>query len=180
MQQFLKIFFKDNGSKFGFMLVSIILILTFIVPVLLATNYSDINLDNVLKQPNSKDWFGTDQYGRDYFTRVLYGGRNSLISSFIIISSAVLLGFLFGIISGFYGGIMDEVVMRICDLIMSFPPFILAMAIAFTLGPGLKNTVLALIILWWPSYARLVRGVVLSIKEKDIQRDTDRSLKNVR
>ncbi|MBI4276812.1 MAG: ABC transporter permease [Armatimonadetes bacterium] len=134
-------------------------------PVLTPYDPIKVNMDRQLLPPGRAHWFGTDEAGRDLFTRMAHGARFSLGSAAAIIGLATAAGFLIGGFSGYLGGRLDEAVMRLCDLIMAFPLLILAMAIAIALGPGLRSSVVALAAAWWPSYARLVRGMVLILKE---------------
>ena len=120
-----------------------------------------------LTSPNAAHWMGTDALGRDVFTRVLYGARQSLPVSVAVIFFAVLIGTVLGSAAGFIGGWVDSVIMRLVDLTLAFPAIFLAMAIAAALGPGLRNAFLAMVIVWWPIYARLMRAQVLSIKGRE-------------
>ena len=120
-----------------------------------------------LKPPSAAHWFGTDQLGRDVLSRVLYGGRLSLPAGLAVVVLAGAIGTAIGAISGFAGGWLDEIMMRITEVFMAFPTIILAMAIASALGPSLVNAILAMVVVWWPSYARVVRGLVLSVKAND-------------
>jgi peptide/nickel transport system permease protein len=120
-----------------------------------------------LLSPSASHWLGTDTLGRDVFTRMLYGSRGSLPTAAGVIVLTVIIGSALGSISGFRGGWIDAVIMRACDVVLAFPPILLAMAVAAALGPGLRNTVLALIVVWWPVYARLLRGQTLAIKNRD-------------
>lgn len=120
-----------------------------------------------LQGPSGSHWLGTDALGRDVLTRTLYGARESLPVSFAVIVGAVGIGSALGAVAGARGGWLDAVVMRFTDTVLAFPPILLAMAVAAALGPGLRNTMIALVIVWWPIYARLLRGQVLSIKHRD-------------
>lgn len=120
-----------------------------------------------LEPPSSEHWFGTDQLGRDVFSRVLYGGRLSLPSGLAVIVIAGIAGTIIGALAGFIGGWTDEFMMRITEMFISFPTIILAMAVAAALGPSLVNAILAMVIVWWPNYARVVRALVMSVKTSD-------------
>jgi peptide/nickel transport system permease protein len=120
-----------------------------------------------LKPPTAAHLFGTDQLGRDVFTRVLYGGRLSLPAGIAVVIVAGLIGTAVGALAGYAGGWLDELVMRLTEVFMAFPTIILAMAIAAALGPSLVNAILAMVVVWWPNYARVVRGLVLSVKANE-------------
>jgi peptide/nickel transport system permease protein len=120
-----------------------------------------------LQPPSSTHWFGTDMLGRDVFTRVLYGGRISLPVGFGVVIVALVIGGLIGALAGFRAGWVDSVLMRFTDMVMAFPIIILAMTIAAALGPGLDHTMIALVAVSWPRYARVTRGLVLTVKENE-------------
>lgn len=119
-----------------------------------------------LKGPSSAHWMGTDPLGRDVFSRVLMGARVSLKSVLVIIVSAVGVGMLLGAIGGYFGGLLDDAIMRVTDCFLAFPALVLALTIAGALGPSLTNAMLAVSVVWWPWYARLTRGQVLAVKEE--------------
>jgi peptide/nickel transport system permease protein len=120
-----------------------------------------------LQPPSADHWFGTDALGRDVLSRTLHGARFSLIMSCAVIVCAVLIGSTIGAIAGYMGGLVDGAAMRLVDITLSFPPILLAMAVTASLGPGLENAAIAMIIVWWPVYARLMRGQVLSVKSRE-------------
>jgi peptide/nickel transport system permease protein len=126
-----------------------------------------INTDVRFQGPGALHWMGTDNLGRDIASRTLAGTGLALQSCLIILVSATLIGLLVGCISGYYGGIVDEVLMRISDVFIAFPGLVLALAIAAALGPSLTHAMIAISVVWWPSYARLVRGLVLAMKERE-------------
>ncbi len=120
-----------------------------------------------LQSPNASQWLGTDAVGRDVLVRTLFGARDSLPTAAAVIVLTILIGSALGAIAGFRGGLVESIVMRISDIVLAFPPIFLAMAVAAALGPGLRNTVIALVLVWWPIYARLLRGQVLTIKNRE-------------
>jgi peptide/nickel transport system permease protein len=120
-----------------------------------------------LQGPSDAHWFGTDQLGRDVLARVLYGGRTSLPAGLLVIASATVIGTIFGAIGGYIGGLGDELLMRFTEVFMAFPIIILAMAIAAALGPSVNNAVIAMVVVWWPSYARIIRSLVISVKSNE-------------
>ena len=119
-----------------------------------------------LLPPSSEHFFGTDDLGRDVFTRVILGAGVSLKIGIIAISITMFIGISLGAIAGFYGGWVDEIIMRITDIFLAFPNLLLAMAIAAALKPGLTSAMLAISLTWWPWYTRLVRGLTLQLKNQ--------------
>jgi len=119
-----------------------------------------------LQPPNATNWFGTDQLGRDIFSRVVYGARVSLPYALQLVVMSAVLGTVLGAIAGYFGGWIDGVIMRAADLVMAFPDIILAMAVVAALGPNLFNAVLAVVIVSWPIYARVVRSMILTLRDE--------------
>jgi peptide/nickel transport system permease protein len=117
--------------------------------------------------PSAGHWFGTDELGRDELSRVLYGARISIPLALLLVTLALLIGGTLGAVAGYFGGLMDGLVMRAADLVFAFPAIILAMVVTAALGPTVRNAVLALVIVSWPSYARVVRGLVLSVGQAE-------------
>lgn len=120
-----------------------------------------------LNAPSGAHWFGTDNFGRDIFSRVIYGGRYSLLAGVVTVILSGIIGTFYGAIAGYVGGMVDNVMMRFSEMILSFPSLVLAMIINAVLGSDLFNTLFALVIVSWPTYARLMRSVVLSVKENE-------------
>lgn len=145
-----------------------LLILSVITFPTLFSHYDPNGLDiiNRLQPPSVKHLFGTDEGGRDIFTRLLHGARDSLGATILIVGFAGLMGTIVGSLAGWFGGRFDIILMRLVDVFLSFPYLVLAMALASALGRDLKSAVISLSLVWWPSFARLVRGQILSIKEK--------------
>jgi peptide/nickel transport system permease protein len=125
------------------------------------------NLAERLAPPSSRHWFGTDPLGRDIWSRTLYGARISIPVGIAAVALAVLFGTLVGVVSGSMGKLVDEILMRTTELMLAFPSVILALVITAALGAGIGNALIAIAIAWWPQYARIVRGLVLSVKERD-------------
>jgi len=121
---------------------------------------------NKFMSPSGKHFFGTDELGRDIFSRVLYGPRISLTSAIITVGLALLIGIPLGAIAGFMGGAIDELIMRITDMFLSFPPILLAIVMVSLIGASLNSAILSIAVSWWPWYTRLVRGQTVSLKEK--------------
>jgi peptide/nickel transport system permease protein len=120
-----------------------------------------------LSPPSPEFLLGTDALGRDELSRTLAGGSVSILNGIAIVAAAAFIGTAVGLIAGFFGGWVDEVLMRLADLVFAFPGIILAMAIAAALGPSVQNAVIAAAISWWPAYARAVRSIVLSMRESE-------------
>jgi peptide/nickel transport system permease protein len=119
------------------------------------------------QSPSSANLFGTDELGRDVLSRVIYGARISVPIALLLVSLAAVIGGVFGGIAGYFRGLVDGVSMRLVDLVFAFPPIILAMVVAAVLGRGLRNAALAIVVVAWPSYARVVRGLVLSVGDSE-------------
>jgi peptide/nickel transport system permease protein len=131
--------------------------------------YAPLKQDMVhrLSPPSALHLMGTDQLGRDVLSRVIYGGRISLPVGFLVVALSTVVGTVLGSIAGFVGGAVDTALMRITDMVMGFPAIILAMAIAAALGAGIEKSTLAVVVVWWPNYARIVRSLVISVRQNE-------------
>ena len=130
---------------------------------LLAPDAPDaVQIARRLQPPGAANWFGTDALGRDILSRVLYGARISLLAGVVVVLIGGVVGTLIGGVAAYIGGKFEEGMMRVTDVVMCFPPTILALAIAASLGIGVTNTILAMLVVWWPKFARLARSVVIS------------------
>jgi peptide/nickel transport system permease protein len=145
----------------GMVVVLAWVVAIFAAPLLAPQNPIEPTMD-LLQAPSGAHWFGTDELGRDVFSRVIYASRVSLPLAFLLVVLAVVIGGIIGAIAGFFGGWVDSVLMRVVDIVFAFPAIVLAMVVTAVLGPGLQNAVLALALVTWPTYARVVRGLVLS------------------
>lgn len=166
LQTVIRRFKRHKLGYFSFWFLIFIVVLIIVVP-LLSPYESDAIVGGFSQAPSAKHWLGTDQVGRDMFTRLFTGAG---ISLFVALSATVLstvLGILLGLLSGYFGSWVDQVVMRITDVVMSFPYLLLVLVAAAIFGPGLWNMIIILGIVDWPAMARLVRSNVISIREKN-------------
>lgn len=148
-------------------LVLLLLLTAMAAPLLSPYDPTEATMRNAYLPPSAEHIFGTDKLGRDCFSRVLYGARASLSGVLLLVSTVFVVGTSMGVVSGYFGGKVDMVIMRISDMMISFPGMILAIAVAGILGGSLVNAVLALTIVSWTKYARLARSMVLKIKRRD-------------
>jgi len=167
MKRAVRHFVFNPLSLLGVLFIVLLILTGVLAPVLAPYDPIEISPDRRLAPPNSANWLGTDEVGRDILSRVIHGARISLEIGVTIVFFAAVIGLVIGLISGFFGGVLDQTLMRFTDMFMSFPTLILAIAMTAALGPSLFNAVLAMIIVWWPIYARLIRGEVLAVKEKE-------------
>ena len=151
----------------GLVIVTVWIFVALVAPAISPFHPLQQNLADRLQTPNSVYLMGTDELGRDIFSRVLWGAQITIPAGFAVIIIGSLIGTIVGAISGYVGGLADELLMRFTELFMAFPTIILAMAVTAALGPDIKNAILALVIVWWPSYARVVRGLVLEVKSQE-------------
>lgn len=160
--------FKTNKRFALFTVLAFLLLAAAIfAPVLTSYMPTEASMKDAFLPPSSEHLFGTDKLGRDCFSRVLYGARNSLASVLILVALVFAVGTTLGIISGYYGGKVDMVIMRIADIFISFPGVLLAIAMAGVLGGSMINSVIAITCATWPKYARLGRSLVLKIKQQE-------------
>jgi len=161
---FRSLFLKRPTTLIGLILVLVILLCAVFAGILTASTPHEINVDSRLLAPNSNNLMGTDEFGRDVFTRVLYGARNTLFVALFVVVLAVGLGLLFGLIAGYYPK-LDSPVMRVMDGLMAFPGIILAIAMMGAMGPSILNVIVALGIVYTPRVTRVVRSYILSLRE---------------
>ncbi len=152
-------------SLLGSSLFLIFILIAILAPYIAPHDPFKINLIEAFEPPNKDHLFGTDEMGRDILSRVVWGCRISLRVGVTVVAVSLSIGTLLGGLAGYIGGKVDEIIMRFTDLVLAFPSLILALALAAALGPGLDNAMFAISVTWWPWYARLVRGQVLSIRE---------------
>ena len=158
---------RNTALIVGTIIVGVWVVVAAFAPWLAPHSPTDLDVMNRLEAPGPAHLFGTDEAGRDNFSRVLYGARITMPLAFVVILIASLFGSGLGAVAGYVGGRVDEVLMRIVDVVLAFPPIVLAMAITATLGAGLRNAMFAILLVSWPEFSRLMRAQVLAIKEND-------------
>lgn len=151
----------------GALIMLLFVLAALLAPLLAPYDPLDQNVVDGLRPPSAEYPLGTDKLGRDILSRLLYGAQISLVVGLAVVTGSGLIGGTIGLFAGYLGGWADEVMMRITDVFFAFPALILAMAIAGALGPSLQNALIAIVAVTWPVYARLVRGQVLTIKERE-------------
>lgn len=162
-----KKFFQNKMAVLGLIVIILFVILSVFAPLFTKLDPNQTDLLNIRGCPNAEHILGTDDLGRDIFTRLLYGGRISIAVGVISMALQLAIGVTVGTLAGYFGGILDKIVMRIVDVIMCFPFFVIAIALASVLGGSMTNLVLIIGMLMWPGIARIVRSQVLVIKENE-------------
>ena len=150
----------------GAALVGLLLLVALLAPWLATHDPERLGMTTRLRPPSSQFWFGTDEFGRDLYSRIVYGSRISLAVAATVIVIATSVGVTLGAIGAYRGGRWDEGVMRLADIFMAFPDLVLAMALSAAFGANLVSAIIAVSIVWWPTYARLIRGQILGLKQQ--------------
>lgn len=159
--------FKNKLAIIGAVILLLLILAAIFAPQLVPYNPLEQKVIEGLNPPSAAHWFGQDKLGRDIFSRMIYGSRISIWVGLATVSISLSIGMAVGAISGYYGGFVDELFMRLVDILMAFPGILLAIAMVAVLGPGLNHVILALCLIGWVGYARLVRGQVLFLRELD-------------
>jgi peptide/nickel transport system permease protein len=145
----------------GGLLIVLWVFIAIAAPLIAPSQPDVVDIAQRLQRPSAEHWFGTDALGRDILSRVIYGARISLVAGIVVVLIGGVVGTLIGGAATYIGGRVEEAMMRLTDVVMCFPPTILALAIAASLGIGVTNTILAMLVVWWPKFARLARSVVI-------------------
>ena len=162
-----RVLLRNRMAVLGAAVVLLWVMVALLAPLVAPYDPIDQQVRQRLQAPSAAHLLGVDELGRDVFSRVLYGCRVSLPVAAVVVLAATLFGTLYGGLAGFAGAWLDEGAMRLVDMVLAFPSLILAMAIAAALGPSIQNSMLALLLVWWPPYARVARGQVLGLKHRD-------------
>lgn len=155
----------DKLALLGLIIVTLVVLVGILAPYLMPHDPLKVALDQRLSPPSRAYPLGTDHLGRCLLSRLIYGTRISLAAAAMALATIMLISIPFGTVAGYYGGRVDNLLMRLVDILLAFPDLILALVIAGMLGPGLFNVMLAVASVWWVGYARVIRGMVLSVKE---------------
>jgi peptide/nickel transport system permease protein len=166
-QRFVRVFSKRKLVLFGLFIITLLIITAIIAPVLAPYNPNAQNLSQTLQAPSRDYWLGTDHLGRDQASRLIFGTRVALQVGFFSVGLASIIGLTLGLISAYYGGWLDNIIMRFIDAVMAIPFLVLALVIAAVLGGGLTNVIISLGIALVPTYCRLMRSQVLSVIQSD-------------
>lgn len=158
---------KSRTAIFGIIIIILFTLIALLAPVISPYDPMEQNFIKSFRPPSSEHYLGTDEFGRDVFSRIIYGSRISLQIGFVAVFISLIVGVTVGLIAGYYGGWIDMAVMRVMDLMLSFPYILLALVIMSILGPGIYNAMVAIGIVYVPQYARIVRSSVLSVKKKE-------------
>ncbi|MCS6847934.1 MAG: ABC transporter permease [Anaerolineae bacterium] len=158
---------RNRSAAIGSAIVLFWLLIALLAPLIAPYSPTAQRVTNRLKPPSAQHVFGTDELGRDIFSRVLYGARVSLPVALAVVAMTGTVGVLLGAVAGYAGGLLDEIIMRVADAVLAFPSLILAIAITAALGPGLQNAALAIALVLWPEYARLIRSQVIALREME-------------
>lgn len=158
---------RSKAAVFGLVIISLMLLCALFAPLIATHDYAKQDLPSMLQPPSKAHLFGTDEFGRDIFSRVVYGSRVSMKVGFLAVGISLLTGLFFGCIAGYYGRLLDSVICALIDIALAFPMTLLAIAIIAVLGPGLFNVCLAIALSSWGSFARISRGQFLSLKNQE-------------
>ena len=157
---------RNVGAMLGLIILAVLVFVALSADLIRPFDSYAIQVQDKFQSPSLQHPMGTDDLGRDIFSRVIDGTRISFRVALLVLGLAGAIGTVLGTLAGYAGGVVDEVIMRVADIFLAFPSFLLAMAIVAALGPGIENAILAIGVAWWPRYARLLRGQVLTVKHE--------------
>lgn len=166
-ESFLKKLFSNKGAVFGAIVILIFILTALFAPLLAPYKYDLMNMPNMLVAPGGRNLLGTDEFGRDILSRIIYGSRISLFVGFGAVSISMLIGIVLGALAGYFGGWIDYIISGITDIAWSLPVSLLAIAFVAALGPSLRNLIIAIAMVSWAGFTRVVRGQFLSLRESE-------------
>jgi ABC-type dipeptide/oligopeptide/nickel transport system permease subunit len=158
--------FRSHSGKTGLFLALVLVIFSLIGPLIVRHDAYKLDMTAKLKPPGAEHFFGTDQYGRDQFARLVIGARRSLGAAILVLAGTLVVSLTIGVVAGMTGGVIDVLFMRMVDIILAVPSLVIALAIVGVLGPGFINLLIALVSASWAYFARLARGIVLMIRHR--------------
>jgi len=167
---FWEMFYKNKLALTGCAIILFLIAVSLLAPLIVPYDPGAIDLKNVLAPPSGDHWFGTDQLGRDVFSRMIWGARISLLVGFVATGLAIFIGTVLGAVSGYYGGWIDSLIMRFVDIMLCFPTFFLILAVIAFLGPSIWNIMIVIGLTSWMGVTRLVRADFISLRERDFVR----------
>lgn len=162
-----RMFSRNRLGMLGLALVSLLVLVVVCAPLLATHGFDAQDLEHRLEAPGAAHWFGTDEFGRDIYSRIVYGSRYALQLVLLVVLVIAPLGLCIGLTAAYAGRLVDTVMMRITDVFLAFPRLILALAFVATLGPGLRNAMIAIALTAWPTYARVARAEAMRIRSSD-------------
>ncbi len=166
-RRFSRVFFGRKVVILGFVIITLLIIAAAFAPFLAPYDPAEMNLKEALQYPSKEHWLGTDPLGRDLLSRLVYGTRTSLQVGIVAVGIASVIGVTLGLVSAYFGGWLDNIIMRVIDAFISIPPLVLGLTLGAVLGGGLRSVMIAVGISLMPLYCRLMRGMALSVKQSD-------------
>jgi len=157
----------DRAILAGALIVGLFVAVSLAAPLVAPHDPTTVDARAILVPPSATHWLGTDNLGRDTFSRLVYGSRWTLGTAAVAAIAIVLLGVTVGLVAGYVGGLVDEVLMRLVDVLLAFPSLVLALAIVGMLGPSLRNVMIGMVAVWWVDYARVIRGLTVGVRERE-------------
>ncbi|WP_416667347.1 nickel transporter permease [Egbenema bharatensis] len=167
LQQFLRVLLRSPGAKIGALILVVLILVALFAPAIAPYGPSEMGVGGNLQSPSAEHWFGTDEFGRDLFSRIVHGSRLTLMIGFIAVGISMTAGTLIGLVAGYAGGWLETILMRAIDVLFSFTEILIALATVAVLGPSLTNAMIAVGISSIPFYARVTYGAVLVEKNKE-------------
>jgi len=167
LREWIEPILQNKYSRAGFFIILFIVALAIGAPVIAPKHYAEVDPQNRLQPPSLQHLFGTDELGRDVFSRVVYGARIALWVGMLVVFIEAAIGVTLGVLAGYYGGKVDKVISAVTDMVWAFPPLVLALGVVTLIGPGLVNVVTAVAIVSWPTFTRIVRAKVQSLVNRE-------------
>ncbi len=163
----LRRFLRERAAVAGLMIVVLFVLAAVAAPLVAPRDPTGVDARSILASPSGDHWLGTDNLGRDLLSRLIYGARWTLGTAFLAAILVVSIGVLVGLVAGYLGGLIDNVLMRVVDVLLAFPSLVLALAIVGVLGPSLRNVMIGMVAIWWVDYARVIRGLTMAMRERE-------------